>query len=279
MRHMLAGDNLGLITCRQQSEAGLKWNRCGVTRTILDECTISNKTREINYLYPLYIYPSEQEIKQGLYSAGDREPNFAPRFTGTLEYRLGLRFVRDGNGDLEQTFGPEDILQYIYAIFYSTGYRERYDEFLRADFPRVPLPDSTEMFGVLAGLGRRLMDAHLLTSSEQPESPVGFPIVGNNIVENGHPKYYPPGQKPPGGKSPIERGRVYISRDIGRSGRRGQYFEGITPEVVGATSWWIPADGQVAEGPQGQDTHLQRPRPLPAHCCGIRGGNIRDRRS
>ena len=59
MRHMLAEDNLGLISCRQQSQAGIEWRHCGVTRLIIESCTISNKTREINYLFPLYIYPVE----------------------------------------------------------------------------------------------------------------------------------------------------------------------------------------------------------------------------
>ena len=35
----------------------------------------------------------------------------------------------------------------------------------------------------------------------------------------------------PGQKAPIEKGRVYISKDNSRSGKRGQYFEGISPEV------------------------------------------------
>ena len=158
MRHMMAGDNLGLITCRQQSEPDFGWNRYGVTNTVLDECTISNKTREINYLFPLYTYPSEQ----GLESSGGRKPNLSPEFTADLERRLGLRFAPDGAGDLAATFGPVDALHYIYAVFHSTAYRERYDQFLRADFPRVPLTRDLELFRALVALGRRLVDAHLL---------------------------------------------------------------------------------------------------------------------
>ena len=227
MRHMLAGENLGLITCRQQSEADSGWNRFGVTHTVLDECTISNKTREINYLFPLYTYPPEQ----GLESYGEREPNLSPKFTADLERRLGLRFIPDGEGDLAATFGPEDVLHYIYAAFHSTAYRERYDQFLRADFPRVPLTDDLDLFRALVALGGRLADAHLLRSTFSGAARVGFPEAGDNVVERAHPKYYAPGERPPGEKSPIERGRVYISKNNRRSGKRGQYFEGVAPEV------------------------------------------------
>ena len=154
MRHMLAGMNVGLVTCRQQSDSAAKWNRCGVIRTILDECTISNKTKEINYLYPLYTYPSEEQVAQGLYQPGERQPNLAPNFTDNLAGSLGLQFIPDGRGDLQETFGPEDVLHYIYAVFHSPSYRERYDQFLRADFPRVPLTDDLELFRVLGRFGQ-----------------------------------------------------------------------------------------------------------------------------
>ena len=63
MRHMLAGPNLGLITCRQQTQAGIAWSLCGVSRVIVESSAISNKTREVNYLFPpLHLsLPKEQE--------------------------------------------------------------------------------------------------------------------------------------------------------------------------------------------------------------------------
>ena len=231
MRHMLAGDNLGLISCRRQTEAGLTWNRIGVTNTILDECTISNKTSEINYLYPLYTYPSEQEIDQGLYAPTDRQPNISSQFTSELERKLGMRFNQDGHGDLESTFGPEDVLHYIYAVFHSPTYRERYDQFLRYDFPRVPIPNDAIIFRTLARLGRRLTDTHLMNSTQGSASPVSFPITGDNVIESAHPKYYAPDERPPGEAEPLETGRVYISKNNQRSGKRGQYFDGLSSEV------------------------------------------------
>ena len=225
MRHMLAGDNFGLITTRQTRDP---WDILA-TDTIIAHKALA--AYDINSLFPLYIYPTEQEIKQGLYAPNHREPNLSPEFTANMARRLGLRFVNDGRGDIHETFGPEDVFHYIYAVFHSPEYRERYDQFLRADFPRVPLTDDPDLFRALVALGSQLTDVHLLRSSVIDSQPVGFPIPGDNIVESAHPKYYAPGETPLGETVHVERGRVYISKSNRRSGKQGQYFDGVTSEV------------------------------------------------
>ena len=191
----------------------------------------SNKTREINYLFPLYIYPSEQELAQGLYKPGERQANLSFEFIAELEARLGVKFVHDGCGDFAETLGPEDVFHYIYAVFHSPTYRERYDQFLRADFPRIPLTDDIDLFRALVELGGHLKDVHLMQSSKPDQLQVRFPVGGDYMVEKAHPKYYAPSDIPAGEKSPVEEGRVYISKTAPRSGKQGQYFEGIPPEV------------------------------------------------
>jgi predicted helicase len=62
----------------------------------------------------------------------------------------------------EHHYTPEEILGYIYAVLHAPTYRSRYAEFLRIDFPRVPIPDSAEDFETLSGLGWALVEAHLL---------------------------------------------------------------------------------------------------------------------
>ena len=231
MRHMLSGPNLGLITCRQQSEVGSPWNRCGVTNSILESCVISNKTREINYIFPLYIYPTEQEIAQGLFKRGDRKMNFSHEFISDIEERFGLDFVDVGSGDFCETIGPEDVFHYIYALLHSPTYRDRFDQFLRVEFPRVPLTSDVELFRTFVDLGGQLKDVHLMESPRLNQTEVNFPVVGDYMVERGYPKYYAPGVVPAGEKSLVEQGRVYISKTAPRSGKQGQYFEGIPPEV------------------------------------------------
>ena len=212
MRHMLSGNNLGLITTRQTKDS---WS-CSATLCISGHKSCA--AYDINYLFPLYTYPTEQQIAAGLYPPGHREPNLSPDFTAALERLLGLRFITDGAGDLQDTFGPKDVFQYIYAVFHSPTYRERYDQFLRADFPRVPAPRNVAQFRSLAELGRELTDAHLLRAPALSNAPVGFPVSGGDTIARGYPKYTPPNAA--GG---VEQGRVYISRS--------QYFEGVAPEV------------------------------------------------
>jgi predicted helicase len=59
---------------------------------------------------------------------------------------------------------PEDIFHYAYGVFHSPGYRSRYAEFLKIDFPRLPLTGKLELFRALARLGGELVALHLLES-------------------------------------------------------------------------------------------------------------------
>ena len=225
MRHMLAGQNLGLITTRQTRDS---WAALATSSVIAHK---SLAAYDINSLFPIYIYPSEQGANGGLYQADERQPNLAPEFSQDFESRLGLRFIADGKGDLHETFGPEDVFHYIYAVFHSPTYRQRYEQFLRADFPRVPSIDDIELFRALVGLGRQLTQLHLMESPTLSQTEIGFPVPGDYVVESGYPKYVPPGYSLPGQAAPIEEGRVYISKDNSKSDKRGQYFEGISPDV------------------------------------------------
>ena len=212
MRHIIAGDNLALLSSRR-IETQDAFDRILVTGSISDGHIVTLK--EISYLYPLYRYPTQQEIASGLYAAGDREPNLATAFTDDLSQRTGLTFIPDGPGNLQDTFGPEDAFHYIYAVFHSPTYRERYDQFLRADFPRVPLPGNAVLFRELAGLGSLLVEAHLLRFDAVSTPPVSFPVPGDNVVAAGYPKYTP--------GDADDDGRVYINRS--------QYFAGVAPAV------------------------------------------------
>jgi len=113
------------------------------------------------------------------------------------------------------TFGPEDVFHYIYGVFHSPTYRERYAEFLRIDFPRVPLTSDRELFVVLARLGAQLVDLHLMRSDVLSKPVTGFPVPGDNDVAAQHPRYVEPNDE--------HDGRVYINDK--------QYFEGIAPKV------------------------------------------------
>src|SRR5438552_2067911 len=50
---------------------------------------------------------------------------------------------------LPKDISPEDIFHYAYAVFHSPTYRQRYAEFLKIDFPRLPLTSNVALFRAL----------------------------------------------------------------------------------------------------------------------------------
>ena len=155
MRHMLRGRNLGLISCRQQSQIGIEWRNCSVTRTIAESCAISNKTKEIGYLFPLYTF--EETMESGEIRGYDQVLNLAPAFKRAFEKADGF--------DLETGIArPEDIFAWILAILHSTSYRERYGQQLKYDFPHIHLPKRRDIFRILTAAGHDLIALHLLES-------------------------------------------------------------------------------------------------------------------
>ena len=196
MRHMLAGNNLGLSTTRS-TEIAKGWEHIFASKDLIQHHTVSLK--EVNYLFPLYIYPAE--------GTNSRDPNLNPRFINEFAPAIGLEFIPDGAGNLTTTFGPKDVFHYIYAVLHSPEYRRRYADFLKSDFPRVPVTNYGALFKSLAALGKRLTALHLLETDDS-DTPV-FPIAGNNRVEK--VRYAPP-QK-----------RVWINGE--------QYFEGVAPDT------------------------------------------------
>ncbi|MBU3955062.1 N-6 DNA methylase, partial [bacterium] len=199
MRHMIFGNNVAFYLCRQLS--GNIWRHILATNNITDDCYVSNKTKERGYIFPLYLYPDEKQKETEL----KRQPNIKPEFIKEVSEKLKLEFISDGQGDLKKTFGPEDIFYYIYAVFHSPEYRKRYAEFLKIDFPRVPLTSDRELFRKLAEKGKELVSLHLMESLVLEKLITRFPIPGKNEVVKVN---YVEAEK-----------RIYINKD--------QYFEGI----------------------------------------------------
>lgn len=92
----------------------------------------------------------------------------------------GGEFQEQGFQKME--FAPIDILDYIYAVLHSPTYREKYKEFLKIDFPRVPYPKDKETFWKLVKLGGKIRELHLLESPKVNESITSYPINGDNKI-------------------------------------------------------------------------------------------------
>ncbi|MYA21328.1 MAG: hypothetical protein F4Z30_00435 [Gemmatimonadetes bacterium] len=201
MRHMLAGPNLGLCVGRAGQVIGSDtWEIVFASKFSSD---FNLFRRGGNCLFPLYIYSTEKSRRVG----ERRVPNLNSDFVKVFSSATILDFIPDGPGDLKTTFGPEDVLHYLYAVLHSPEYRRRYADFLKSDFPRVPVTNCAALFESLVSLGKRLTALHLM-EADDGEAPV-FPVKGNNRVEK--VRYAPP-QK-----------RVWINGE--------QYFDGVAPDT------------------------------------------------
>jgi predicted helicase len=196
MKHLLR-ENLAIITTRIITDMEEKGSF--ISNTIGDIHSISGQS----YFFPLYLYPDEPvgaihelPLQNNKFKA-EREINFTSEFLKAINESLGK----------EPT--PEEIFFYIYAVLYSPTYRKRYEEFLKIDFPRIPLPSNLKYFQEMSNLGRELVDLHLLKHTSLSETDVGFPIGGSNTVEK--VKYDENSMK------------VYINKE--------QYFENISEDV------------------------------------------------
>ncbi len=139
MRHMLAGENVGLCVSKRQ-EIGGEWRHVFAADKIVQNHTATAK--EATHLFPLYLYDPNLHPP--------RRENLAPEFRHWIDDRYGT------------AHSPEAILHCIYAVLHSPGYRKRYADFLRTDFPRIPFPAENAEFRRLAAVGKNLMAAHLL---------------------------------------------------------------------------------------------------------------------
>jgi len=83
----------------------------------------------------------------------------------------------------------EDIFCYSYAVLHSPTYRNRYAEFLKIDFPRLPLTSCIELFRALAKLGGELVALHLMESPKLEKHITKYAGKGDSEVATGYPKY------------------------------------------------------------------------------------------
>ena len=175
--HILKEDNLALATMRQI--AGTK-QTCVVmlTKTVMTDRAMYS-TNGTPYLFPLYLY--NDNIQSDLEEQPIRSPNLNREIVDKIAKTISLTFT-DEKENINGTFAPIDILDYIYAVLHSPNYRESYKEFLKIDFPRVPYPKDAKTFLELGKLGAELRKLHLLESPKVEQYITQYPIDGDNIV-------------------------------------------------------------------------------------------------
>lgn len=133
-----------------------------VSSCMTDKTILSSKDNA--NVFPLYLYTDEF----------GKETKFA-----NLNEDEWQKF----NNAIGRTTTPEELLAYIYAVLHSPRYRERYKEFLKIDFPRIPLPASESEFDRLAQIGQQLIDLHLMTDTQRWKCSTTFPEEGSQLID------------------------------------------------------------------------------------------------
>jgi len=193
MKHLLNQNNVALLLSRLMPQ-NQHWNRVFVSKNITDIHAITDQT----YVFPLYLYESESREKNtgaGLATVlmlfepeadyNVKRSNFKTEFVSEFSNRLKLSFVIDKlrNNQLKNIFDSEDIFDYIYAALHSVSYREKFDEYLKIDFPRIPYPKTKKDFWRLVKFGNELRQLHLLEAPILENFITSYPEKGNNIIE------------------------------------------------------------------------------------------------
>jgi predicted helicase len=208
MRH-LQQPNCALCIGRAGLVASRTWDLVFCVDRVCDH-NLFYRGSSINF--PLYLYPEGDPPASSCGEETRFRPNLSVALINTLCTMLPLRFVSDQPGDLQSTVGPENIFHYAYAVLHAPTYRRRYAEFLKYDFPRLPLTADSELFRALCTRGEALVQCHLLR--KQGSGDGEFPIPGHNRVQQ--IRYVE-------GSRASAKGRVWINA--------AQYFEGVPPEV------------------------------------------------
>lgn len=204
MRNFVDSGNLGLISARSNKSQAMDhfFISDAIVETKCGESTTQSAT------FPLWRLSDEGAQEK------TRIPNLSSVFLEALAQTLGRDKETSG---MPANTTPEDVMAYCYAVLHAPAYRSHYAEFLKSDFPRIPLAiiegsDRTfaQTWKALLPLGKELIDLHVLKDL-YGEKPANFPKQGGNEVEK--PRYEPPRDSQPG--------RVWINAT--------QYFEGIEP--------------------------------------------------
>ena len=195
MQHVV-GDkgNITLLATRMTKDQWDVWP----ARTVSSHKAMS--AYDTNSVFPLYLTDDVESSQKTLTMV--RRVNLSAVFL--KELATSLNIAQKGVNGLPQRITPEDIFNYIYAVFRSPGYRSRYSEFLKNEFPRLPLPRTLKLFQSLSMHGGELVALHLLESPKVkrpitvyvgPKNPEVVRIVWSNdavwldspVAKKGHP--------------------------------------------------------------------------------------------
>ncbi len=179
MEHLLTPGNIAMVVGKQCVD---DWKYAFITDSVTNFNYIATAGRlGAGYVFPLYLYKEnmgqEERIvnfNKELYDKIAKGLNYLPCYDDNVL----IDPISDYNGVLY----PQDLFDYIYAVLHSPSYRERYKEFLKIDFPRIPYPTDWEKFRDLVELGEELRLLHLMEDLPS-KTGVTFPVAGSLQVD------------------------------------------------------------------------------------------------
>ena len=162
---MRSGVNLALVATRQVTRP--QFEHAFVTRHMIEikSCSHDRNTQ----IFPLFIVQTEEELG----FANDASPNLAPTALSVLRESIGQTKQTNDSAKAETEFARQ-VFAYVYAVLHAPSYRKRYFEFLRSEFPRIPLRPSAGLLAELSSAGARLVALHLLDSPKVQKPPARY---------------------------------------------------------------------------------------------------------
>jgi predicted helicase len=157
INHIAGKNNLSLIIPRQIGTSS--YRHAFISELVANDCLLSNISKEADFAFPFY-----------LHSNGERQLNLNPLFVEKI------------HNQYNETITPESILAYIYAVLHSQKYRTLFLNFLKLDFPRIPIVKEYQVFSSLSELGTQLIELHLMKKQFPPT--IKYEISGSNSVES-----------------------------------------------------------------------------------------------
>lgn len=187
MQHIIEKPNLVLNICKYQST--YDFQHVLASEYITDKCTVSAQGSEAGYAFPLFLYPSnilgvqqsrKVNLNDSIWWTIENWVKYGQAYPPLTSSEKGGELGFDAAPKEPHFLEPEDIFDYIYGVLHSPAYREKYKEFLKIDFPRIPYPKNEEEFEHYKDCGHRLRELHLM--HKVPKSPVTFEGFGNYEV-------------------------------------------------------------------------------------------------
>lgn len=145
-----------------------------------------------------YIAPIYSTIEDGNIFQDGIKSNYNPEIVEKIQQIIG------------ECVNPIALFDYVYGILNTPSYIQKYQEFLKIDFPRVPYPKDKGEFDMVSSFGKRLRELHTMEKSSNWIVSTGYPQAGTNMVE----------------QVSYKDGKVYINPE--------QYFDNVSEEAWSA---------------------------------------------